>query len=527
MTQDRRRKAYLVGGGIASFAAAVYLIRDGGMAGEDIFVLEESKVLGGSLDGAGNADQGYVIRGGRMLTYEAYSCTFDLLASIPSLSDPDTSVSDEIHVFNEEHRSHAQARLMRNREKVDVSTLSLTNRDRLDMVKLMLASEETLGRTRIEDHFAPEFFKTNFWLMWCTTFAFQPWHGAVECKRYMLRFIQEFPRLATLGGVKRTPYNQYDSIVAPVTRWLKARDVRFELDTRVTDLDFVHGAKGQAVERIHCISGDKTAEIIVKPDDLVFVTNGSMTAGSRLGSMTVPATLGSAADGGAWTLWETLAQKHPDFGNPHAFYGNVAESKWLSFTVTLRDPAFFAAMEAFSGNKAGTGALVTFTDSNWLMSVVLAHQPHFINQPSDSFVFWGYGLFPEEKGNFVGKKMADCTGADILAELRGHLPFDAQASLNDATSNCIPCMMPFITAEFMPRVAGDRPPVRPTGTSNLAFIGQFCEMEDDVVFTVEYSVRSAQTAVYSLLNLDRPVPALYKGQHDPRVLLAAFEAMMR
>ena len=46
-----------------------------------------------------------------------------------------------------------------------------------------------LGRSRIADHFDPAFFKTQFWLMWCTTFAFQPCHSAVEFKRYLLRFV--------------------------------------------------------------------------------------------------------------------------------------------------------------------------------------------------------------------------------------------------------------------------------------------------------------------------------------------------
>ena len=60
----------------------------------------------------------------------------------------------------------------------------------------------------------------------------------------------------------------------------------------------------------------------------------------------------------------------------------------------LQHPAFFDKMEAFSGNEAGTGGLVTFKDSNWLMSVVLYHQPHFAGQPKDVQVFWGYSLHP-------------------------------------------------------------------------------------------------------------------------------------
>jgi oleate hydratase len=250
-----------------------------------------------------------------------------------------------------------------------------------------------------------------------------------------------------------------------------------------------------------------------------------MTASSSLGSMTSPPTLGTKEESGSWALWESLAKDHSEFGNPAAFNSNISESKWLSFTATLRDPAFFSLMEKFTGDPAGTGGLVTFIDSNWLMSIVLPHQPHFVNQPKDVDVFWGYGLFPDEVGNYVNKKMSDCTGLDILEELSYQLRFDVQIPLISRTSTCIPCMMPFITSQFMPRVKGDRPLVRPTGTTNIAFIGQYCEMPDDVVFTVEYSVRSAQTAVFSLLHLDKEVSPLYKAQHHIEVLLNSLKAL--
>ena len=85
--------------------------------------------------------------------------------------------------------------------------------------------------------------------------------------------------------------------------------------------------------------------------------------------------------------------------------------------------------------------------------------------------------------------------------------------------------MPFITSQFMPRVLGDRPLVRPIGTANLAFIGQCCEIPDDVVFTVEYSVRSAQTAVYALLDIDKRVSPIFKGQYDLGVLLGSAKTL--
>ncbi|WP_241150461.1 oleate hydratase [Delftia sp.] len=216
-----------------------------------------------------------------------------------------------------------------------------------------------------------------------------------------------------------------------------------------------------------------------------------------------------------------MATNRPGFSNPGAFNSCIAQSCWESFTVTLQNPEFFDAMAQFSGNEAGTGGLVTFKDSNWLMSIVLAHQPHFIDQPADVQVFWGYGLLPDRVGNFVPKPMEQCNGAEILQELCGHLRFDLSTV---ETGNCIPCRMPYITSMFMPRMPGDRPLPVPAGSQNLAFVSQFVELADDVVFTVEYSVRAAQTAVYELLHIDRKIPPVTR--HD-RSIKAEFEALVK
>jgi oleate hydratase len=252
-----------------------------------------------------------------------------------------------------------------------------------------------------------------------------------------------------------------------------------------------------------------------------------MTADSRLGSMTSVPPTGPGEPGGSWSLWEDLAKGRPDLGDPIVFNGHADLSRWLSFTVTFRDPTFFRLMEDFSGNEPGTGALVTFKDSSWLMSVVLAHQPHFRDQPKDITVCWGYGLFPGRAGDFVPKPMSECTGAEILEELCRHLRFTRELPLILETSTCIPCLMPYITSQFMPRRKGDRPPVVPDGSTNLALIGQFCEIPGDVVFTVEYSVRSAQIAVYTLLHLDETVSPIYRGYRDPRVLFDSLRTMLR
>ena len=104
--------AYIVGGGIAGLSSAAYLIREGRLSGKNIHVFEESWQTGGSLDADGALDRGYVMRGGRMFDEEAYTCTFDLMSFIPSLTDAQKTIKEEFFEFNETFRSHSRSRLV-------------------------------------------------------------------------------------------------------------------------------------------------------------------------------------------------------------------------------------------------------------------------------------------------------------------------------------------------------------------------------------------------------------------------------
>ena len=517
-----RTKAYFVGGGIGSLAGAAFMIRDGNLPGGNISILEAAPIMGGSLDGGGDPAAGYSMRGGRMVTTDNYECTWDLYKSIPSLNREGKTVFDETVEFNEQHKANSLARLVdRRRAKVPVASMGFSMQDRIELLKLSRADEDSLAASCITDWLSPGFFETEFWYMWSTTFAFQPWHSAVEFKRYLHRFLLEFSRIETLAGVKRTIYNQYDSLVLPLQTWLEAQGVHLIAGCTVTDLDHKTQDGQFLVTGIHCLRQDHSEVIAVNEGDLVFLQNASMTDASSLGSMTSAPRKLTKADSGGWTLWEKLAEGRPEFGNPAAFNNCIARSYWESFTVTLQTPAFFDQMIHFTGNQPGTGGLVTFKDSNWLMSIVLAHQPHFPKQPAGVQVFWGYSLFPDRVGNFVPKPMADCNGADILRELCGHLRFDLETI---ESANCIPCRMPYITSMFMPRRRGDRPLPAPRGSKNLAFVSQFVEIPDDVVFTVEYSVRAAQMAVYELLGIERKIPPV--TPHD-KSFHAEFEALIK
>lgn len=168
--------AYLVGGGIASLAAAAYLIHDAGIPPAQIHILESSPLAGGSMDGAGDPDTGYVMRGGRMLNF-TYRCLYDLLGTIPSLTDSDISVMDEIKRFNsvKGHKTHSLARIVvdsANEDKfpdfANVDDFGLSWKDRRTLIEMTIESEDKLGSKTIAECFSEDFLKTNFWYMWAS-----------------------------------------------------------------------------------------------------------------------------------------------------------------------------------------------------------------------------------------------------------------------------------------------------------------------------------------------------------------------
>ncbi|MDU8912040.1 oleate hydratase [Aestuariicoccus sp. MJ-SS9] len=510
---------HLVGGGIASLAAAVFLIRDAGVPGDTITIYEELDRPGGSLDGRTVGEDSYFTRGGRMFEPN-FICTRDLLETIPMPGHEERNLWQDIEYFNLAVPGTSKCRLLRDGQKADMS-LGLSAQDVFELNRLMLTSEAHLQGHTIGQHFSRGFFDSNFWIMWSTMFSFQPWHSAMEMRRYMRRFIHLLPGMAEIRGILRTRYNQYDSIVAPIVRWLRARGVRIETGRRVTDLRIDPVAGGREAKELML---DGAPPVTVGTEDRVYLTLGSMTDASTQGSNdTAPPVPGAA--GGAWALWRRLAARHRDLGNPDVFSRDPAQTTWSSFTATMTSPAFFEYMEGLTGNWAGTGGLVTLAESGWMLSVVMFHQPHFVKQDPGHLVMWGFGLRGDRDGDHVRKPMWECTGDEVLAELIGQLRLTGTPKTALAEARVVTSRMPYITSQFMPRDRGDRPRVRPEGAKNFALMGQFVELPLDTVFTVEYSVRSARVAVHEMTGKAAPPPPVVREDRDPAVLLRAARAL--
>ncbi|PXV91142.1 oleate hydratase [Lachnotalea glycerini] len=517
------KKAYLLGGGIGSLASAAFLIRDAHMSGKNIHIMEQLEVIGGSMDGAGMAESGYTARGGREIE-EHFECFMDLYSFIPSLKDKNRSVLDEFVELNKQEPIESHCRLVEKQgQRADFSSLGLSTMNAMQLARLHMLTEEALGAATIGEYFDESFFETNFWYFWATMFAFEKWHSVVEVKRYMERFMHLIGGMNRLEGILHTEYNQYDSLILPLISWLKEQEVCFEPGCKITDIDFDFTNHEKVATAIHFIKEGKEKIISVTKEDIVLFTNGSMTENTTRGDFNHPAVINRSNDKGCFSVWEKLAKKSPDFGHPEKFCSNIDQSKWMSFTVTLNeDDIVFPYLLKLTNDKPGMGGLVTIKDSSWLMSWVVPKHPHFINQPDHVKVLWAYALNMDVAGDYIKKTFSECTGKEMFEELLYHMGLKDQIpEILKHTVNVIPSMMPYITSQFMPRVAGDRPNVIPAGSKNFGFLGQYAEVPNDCVFTVEYSVRSAMMAVYELTGIDKVVDPVYPSQYDIRVLANA------
>lgn len=521
------KRAWLVGAGLASLAAAAFLIRDGHMKGENITILEASAVDGGALDGAGNAITGWLIRGGREMENH-FECLWDLYRSIPSL-EVDGSVLDEFYWLNKDDPNCSLMRATRNRGE-DGGTdgaFALSDKGAKEIVKLVMTLPEELYDKRINDVMSKDFFESNFWLYWRTMFAFEEWHSALEMKLYVQRFIHHIAGLPDFSALKFTKYNQYDSLVKPIVAWLREQGVKLQNDTRVIDVEFDITPERKVAKRIAWIREGVESGLDLTENDLVFVTNGSLVENSSWGDHDTPAVLDpEVREGGSWALWRKIAAQDPSFGNPDTFCTHVEESQWESASITVTDDRIRSYIEKIARRETNTGKVVTggivsVRDSAWLLSWTVNRQPHFPAQPDDQTVVWFYGLFTDVPGDYVKKPLRDCTGYEITQEWLYHLgvPLDEIDDLARTGAITRPCMMPFVTSFFLPRNGTDRPAVVPARVVNFAFIGQFAESTRDCIFTTEYSVRTAMEAVYQLLDVERGVPEVFSSIYDVRQLL--------
>lgn len=561
----QKKKAIMIGAGIANMAAAVYLIQEGGWNGDQItfYSLDDHGSNDGSTTEAAKDDywnknhpmenqKGYIARGGRMLNYRTYVDLMDLLDRIPSATEQGMTAAQDTRELDAAHPTYDKARLLEGGKGiVNGSHLGLNNTSRKLLTKLIMmpdSREEELDNVTIAEYFKddPEFFETNFWFMWETTFAFRTQSSAQELRRYMHQMIYEFTQIEHLVGVNRTRYNQFESIMLPLINYLKDQGCKIVLNRLVTDWEFKETPMQDeiTVTDLRMLNTDTNQEEFVEVDEdtAVIFTNGSITDSASLGDFDTPAPE-NPDYGAASSLWKKATQRFYNLGNPDKFFADRDASEWVSFTLTTKDHLLLEEITRITTQEPGN-ALNSFISTvpvtplhqkDVTMSIVVHHQPHFTTQKPNETVLWGYFLYPRRKGEFVDKPYIEMTGREMVKELIGQLAKVDPGPINIETKekaimksvvNCIPVYMPYASALFNNRAKSDRPKVIPKHSTNLAFTGEFVEQPYQMIFTEQSAVRSGEIAAFHFAGvpMSRLVPTP-RYDKDIKTLLKAAKKM--
>lgn len=529
-----KKSAYIIGTGLAGLSAAFYLVRDGQMKGEHIHLLEKLDLAGGSCDGRKDVTKGFYMRGGREMDNH-FECMWDMFRSVPSIETPKVSVLDEYYWLNKHDPNYSLCRATINCGE-DAHTDKMFKLDRKSAIalsKLFITPEKDLENKKISDVLPDSFWETNFWLYWQTMFAFQKWSSALEMKRYLCRYVHHIDGLPDFSALRFTKYNQYESMILPLTKYLESNGVKIEYGIDVKNVIFESKQnKKVATQIIYENNGqEKTIDLI--EDDLVFITNGCCTDTSCYGDQNNAPNLSKIKNGNgeSWDLWRNIASQasNGEFGNPDKFCGNVDLTNWMSATIEVSDENIIKHIINICKRdprkgKVTTGGIVTVKDSteNWYLSWTINRQPQFKSQNKNSILVWVYALNTTKSGNFIEKVIKACTGKEICEEWLYHIGIPTNEIEKYADKcNTTTCYMPYINAFFQPREEKDRPLVVPKESINFAFVGQFAETPRDTIFTTEYSIRTGMEAVYTLLKIDRAVPEVWGSKYDVRELLKA------
>ncbi|KAF3021814.1 hypothetical protein E8E15_008265 [Penicillium rubens] len=436
--------AWILGSGIGSLTAAVHLIQEANVPPSRIRILEALEFAGGGTATCGDPVNGYHYRAGATPIFiDAWMER--LLSLVPSKVDPKKTVLDMM----ETNRSKPPAEKLHTRflarkasgvERINTKDIRLGLRDHMDLLRLGFKSEGSLGRSRINDYFHKTFFQSDYWLLLATTFGFQPWHSLAEFRRYTQHFRNGTHGLDRACQLDVGRYNAHESVIAPLADFLLSRGVDFRFRTTVTDIIFE--PSHQQVSTICAVPENEPATTIkVRQQDVVIVSVGSVISGATTGTNESPPSLelmecDKNLDDN-WLLWLELSSKDSKFGNPYNF-----------------------CTRQLAPNPQP------------------AASPMFPDQPVDVQVFWGYAAFPEKEGDYVKKPMLECSGEEIMTEILHHLQFPTEGILPGSIT--IPCVMPRKSAPLLRRDGPDRPLVVPDGMRNMAMIGHFVEIPNEV-----------------------------------------------
>ena len=248
------------------------------------------------------------------------------------------------------------------------------------LLRVSVTPEALLNGRRIEEFFSPDFFNSEFWLLWSTIMGSLPQHSVIEFRRYMNRFLYLFPHLSTMAGVMRTPFNQNEVFVKPLVAWLtpqkrKLRDRRSGqrhwvrtrtqphhrqqagITKRMAAHDLSHSRAGGHRSRDHRVAGRRSFR----------GNDGHGAEATPPETRVSPGPLGVASPRGA-----KISAIRPSISAP--LTSSPIRNGWRSQSPQRAQSSSNGVTKLLGGVEPGCGGLQTLGDSGWVISVSIFHQ---------------------------------------------------------------------------------------------------------------------------------------------------------
>ncbi|WP_434311525.1 oleate hydratase [Hominifimenecus sp. rT4P-3] len=519
-----KRQAYLLGDGLTGLAAAVYLIRDARFPANQIHIFSG----GSNTVETFSQDGSFPCWRSRFLEEKLYENFWELLESFSvSKKHAKISMAEDIRRFSKTHPVCGKARMIDGKGRiVDTESLGLNQEERRKLAQLMTAGEDELEGQTIQDWFAClHFFSTNFWHLWRSAFDIREECGILEFRRLLLRWLPHFGDMDTMEWMCQFPIAPEDGVYQRLRSYLSERGVIFEEKREIQEIELE--------ENRVCVTGifvreeERSYRIPIATDDICLVTDGDERRWFSRGNWERPANCLLDKGPEEASFWALAASKRPGvLGRPEVFFENVPFTETMDFSIVCRGDTLLRKIEAFSGNRPGSGGLVTLRDSSWGISFFVPVQPYYKHQQPEETVLIGYGQYPERLGKYVQKPMKDCTGREIVDEVLSCLRWqEIWEKVQEEVIGCTLTRKPYARAAFSPHGMADRVSILPDPEGNLAFAGWFSDLPEETAGSEECQVRAARTAVYGLLRVEKEVLPVTLYRKDAKILAKALYAI--
>jgi oleate hydratase len=175
---------------------------------------------------------------------------------------------------------------------------TLSEQAQKEIVKLFLATRQEMENKRINEVFGEGIPGQQFLAVLAHDVRLRGVALGAGDETILHRFIHQIRGMPDFSTLKFTKYNQYESLVLPLVKWLLDHGVVFHYGTEVTDVDFDIAPGRKQATRIHWRRDGVEGGVDLGPDDLVFMTIGSLTENSDNGDHHTPAKLNARACAG-------------------------------------------------------------------------------------------------------------------------------------------------------------------------------------------------------------------------------------